>query len=106
MTVNEEKEICREFKEAKDKAGMILILSQLKDCKREDIVTVLEKYGFEDPRKKNGKPPRPRMPAIVRTSLEEKMEKIDERIKELDPYVKEYLELEKQYKEIAQYLCS
>lgn len=93
MTVIEEKNICRQFKEAKDKLGMILILSQLNDCKREDIVEILEKHGYEDPRKAEKKQ-KPKMPESVRVALIEKMESIDSKIKEL----------EKQYKEISAYL--
>lgn len=94
MAVIDEKEICRNFKEAKDKAGMILILSQLNDCSREEIIQVLEKNGFEDPRKNDKKKPKVQMPETVKNALVEKMEFIDRQIKEL----------EKQYKEIATYI--
>ena len=94
MTTIDEKEICRQFKEAKDKSGMVLILSQLNDCSREEIVQVLEKNGFEDPRNSVKKKPKVQMPETVKNALIEKMEFIDWQIKEL----------EKQYKEIATYI--
>ena len=94
MTVSEEKDICRQFKEAKDKSGMVLILSQLNDCSREDIVAILKKHGFEDPRKTDKRKTKSTMPDSARNALVERMETIDCMIKEL----------EKEYKEIAAYI--
>ncbi len=97
MATIDEKEICRQFKEAKDKAGMILILSQLNDCSREEIVQTLEKNGFEDPRKTQKKNQKQvnKIPDAVCKVLTERMELIEVQIKIL----------ENEYKEIADYIC-
>ena len=113
MTINEEKEICREFREAKDKALQIEIISQLRCIGTNDVTRILKKYGYEIPRKKwvrKKKEPESKekqeIPDIVKDTIFEKLEKIDKRIKELEPFLKEYETLEKQYKLLAQYLCS
>ena len=116
MTVNEEKEICREFKEAKDKATQIDIIAQLRCIDRDKVIVVLKKHGFEVPRKKWSRKQKERktksekaehqMPDIIREAVAEKLEKIDHRIKELEPVKKEYEELVKKYESLAQYLCS
>lgn len=97
MATIDEKEICRQFREAKDKAGMVLILSQLNDCSREVIVDVLEKNGFEDPRKTQKKKPKPinKIPDAVYKVLTDRMDFIEVQIKSL----------ENEYQEIADYLC-
>lgn len=97
MVVIDEKEVCRKFKEAKDKAGMVLILSQLNDCSREEIVQILEKNGYEDPRKEQKKKAKPmnKIPDAVYKVLADRMDFIEVQIKSL----------EKEYQEIADYLC-
>ena len=116
MTANEEKEICREFKEAKDKAEQIDIIAQLRCIERGKVVEVLKKYGFDVPRKKWSRKskepetktenPEHQMPDVVRETIAEKMDKIDQKIKELEPIKREYDELQSQYGLLAQYLCS
>lgn len=110
MSENKEKEICREYRQSKDKAEKVDILAQLNDCSREEIVAVLEKNGFDIPPKKwtrKNKVPKEKkedalntvknpMPESVKEALIEKMEFIDLQIKQL----------ESQYIEIANYLCS
>ena len=43
MNAAEEKEIVKKYEEATDKCGMINILTQLYDCKRADMVELLER---------------------------------------------------------------
>lgn len=113
MTVNEEKEICREFKEAKDKAAQIDIIAQLRCIDRQKVVLVLGKHGFEVPRKKWSRKqkepetkPEHQMQDVIREAVAEKLDKIDKRIKELEPVKKEYDGLVKKYELLSQYLCS
>lgn len=98
MNAAEEREIIKKYEQANDKCGMINILTQLYDCKRADMVELLERNGYQDPRAMQKKKPKPKMviPELVRKALEDRLEFIDGCIKEL----------EEEYKAIAEFLCS
>lgn len=98
MNAAEEREIIKKYEQANDKCGMINILTQLYDCKRADMVELLERKGYPDPRAMQKKKPKAKMviPELVRKALEDRLELIDRCIKDL----------EEEYKAIADFLCN
>ena len=111
-----ESEICREYKEAKDKRAQIRILAELNLCEKNEILNILLKNGYELPpeRKKTEQkeekavcigpreekaqeeaPEKPQnMPEAVMSTLYARMDELDEAIKKL----------EKEYREIAAFV--
>ena len=58
MSEQKELDICKEYREAKNKAEQIEILAQLNCCNVEEIKAILKKHGYEVPeRKKRGPKP-------------------------------------------------
>lgn len=96
MNAAEEREIVKKYEQANDKCGMINVLAQLYDCKRADMVELLERNGYPDPRNMQKKTTREKIaiPDLVRKSLEDRLDVIDLCIKELT----------EEYKAIADFL--
>ena len=113
MTDND---ICREYREAKDKKKQIdIIADQLPGMTREDVIKVLVDCGemeppAEEPKRQSRKRavPLPKMTEPVKNALFSRMDEIDREIKPLEDQRKELEHqmepLSREYKEIVMFL--
>lgn len=97
-----EKEVCRNYLLAIDKAKQIRVLAELNDTTREKITKILTDNGYLITKKKEITKPKPVRKKVKGTRmLYDRLDELDTQIRYLEKQKAEY---ERQYKLISDYL--